>query len=108
RRPGGGFEVNVANYLGRKSMKLRRLIIVLAGVGSLVLVAATQAAAPVGQYVRKGAYRYVSAPKLAPPILKAVKRGSGKLAPGYFLIANFKNLGALTSSGAPQPLVGQG
>src|SRR5205085_10046281 len=65
-------------------------------------------AAPVGQYVRKGAYRYVSAPKLAPPILKAVKRGSGKLAPGYFLIANFKNLGALTSSGAPQPLVGQG
>ena len=39
-------------------------------------------------------------------MLKAAKRG--QLAPGYFLISNFKNLGITSSNGAPVPMTGQG
>jgi hypothetical protein len=74
---------------------------------SLATASVAQAARPIGAYVRTGASRFVSAPKLAPPKLKRIKRGKGKLAPGYFLIDNFKNLG-ITKNGKPAPMVGQG
>lgn len=73
------------------------------------LVSAAQAATPVGAYVRTGASHYVTQPRLAPPKLKVVKRAKrSQLAPGYFLVSNFKNLGTKLSNGKPAPLVGQG
>jgi Arylsulfotransferase (ASST) len=67
-------------------------------------VAATaQADAPIGAFTTKGAFTFASAPRLHPP--KLVTDGptaAGKLAPGYYLIANFKNL---TN---PNPMIGQG
>ncbi len=93
------------------SPSLIRLTAALAAVAcvSAVLVSAAQAAPPIGSYVRTGAWRYVSQSKLAPPkikVLKAARRG--QLAPGYFLISNFKNLGITGSNGAPVPMTGQG
>jgi hypothetical protein len=71
------------------------------------LVAVAQAATPVAAFTRTGAAHFNSAPSLVPPKLKKVKKGNGKLAPGYFLIANFKNFGIMHTNGTPVPMVGQ-
>jgi hypothetical protein len=63
---------------------------------------------PIGAWTRTGASHYNTQPRLAPPKLKVVKRGKGKLAPGYFLISNFKNLGVTHTDGSPVPMTGQG
>jgi hypothetical protein len=72
------------------------------------VAAAGKAKAPAyGAFTTKGAYSFASAPSLHPPKLsvdKPVKKG---LAPGYFMVANFKNLGAVKSNGAPAPITGQ-
>jgi Arylsulfotransferase (ASST) len=66
-------------------------------------VAAAQAAAPIGAFTTNGAWNFVSAPRLHPPKLRTgVPTIRNKLAAGYFLIANFKNL---TSA---SPMVGEG
>jgi Arylsulfotransferase (ASST) len=70
-----------------------------------VAAASTQAAStpPVGAFTKKGAWSFVSAPKLHPPKLRTLRpTATSKLAPGYFMVANFKNLTA------PQPMVGEG
>ena len=68
----------------------------------MCFVASAQAA-PIGAFTTKGAYTFVSEPRLHPPKVSTDAPTSGtKLAPGYFLVSNFKNL-AMT-----QPLVGQG
>ncbi len=63
------------------------------------------AAAPIGAYTTKGAYSFVSAPRLHPPKLQTgVKTQTSKLAKGYFLLDNFPNLtatGPLTGEGGP-------
>jgi Arylsulfotransferase (ASST) len=91
---------------------LLRYFLAAAAAAACVSVAAAStaaAAAPIGAYVRTGASRYVSQPRLAPPKLKVLKRArGGQLAPGYFLISNFKNLGTTKPGGGPAPLVGQG
>ena len=90
---------------------LIRLTAALAAVAcaSAVIVSAAQAAAPIGSYVRTGAWRYVSQPNLAPPKIKVLKAANSKqLAPGYFLISNFKNLGITNPNGSPVPMTGQG
>jgi Arylsulfotransferase (ASST) len=58
---------------------------------------------PIGAFTTKGAYSFVSAPRLHPPKLStdAPTRAS-KLASGYFLIANFKNVTKTA------PMIGQG
>jgi Arylsulfotransferase (ASST) len=86
------------------SVKLRLTASALAVFAcALTLTAAgAQAAAPIGAYTTKGAWSFVSAPKLHPPQLSVdTNTQTGKLAPGYFMVANFKNVG-LT-----QPMVGQ-
>jgi hypothetical protein len=85
-------------------IKFRLPVIVVAALaGAMALVAgAAQAAAPIGAYTTRGAWTFVSAPKLHPPKLATdVKTQTSKLAPGYFMVGNFKNL--LLS----QPLTGQ-
>jgi hypothetical protein len=78
----------------------------VAGVSALGAFAANaHAAAPIGAYTTKGAYSFVSAPRLHPPKLRTgVKTQTSKLAKGYFLLDNFPNLtvnGPLTGAGGP-------
>jgi hypothetical protein len=64
--------------------------------------AAGAQAAPIGAYTTKGAYSFVSAPNLHPPIFGVTQKTQfSKLAPGYFMVANFKQLAA------KQPMTGQ-
>jgi len=44
---------------------------------------------PVGAYTSRGAYQFVSAPALHPPIVRADVTQPGRLATGYIFIANF-------------------
>jgi hypothetical protein len=78
----------------------------VAGMSALAAFAAdAQAASPIGAYTTKGAYSFVSAPRLHPPRLRTdVKTQTSKLAPGYFLLDTFPNLtvqGPLTGEGGP-------
>ncbi|MGZ4221619.1 MAG: arylsulfotransferase family protein [Solirubrobacteraceae bacterium] len=70
-----------------------------------VAAASAQAAStpPIGAFTTKGAWSFVSAPKLHPPKLSALRpTATSKLAPGYFMVANFKNLTTTA------PMVGEG
>ena len=75
-------------------------------VGSMLVAtsaSARPAAAPVGAFTTKGAWSFVSAPKLHPPILKVHTHASG-VASGYFLVANLPNGsigGPMTGEGGP-------
>jgi Arylsulfotransferase (ASST) len=57
--------------------------------------AATAQAGAIGAWTTKGALSYVSAPSLHPPKLSILSSaGAKKLAPGYFMISNFKDIGS--------------
>jgi Arylsulfotransferase (ASST) len=82
--------------------KLRLPTAIAAAACALMLSAAVAQAAPIGAYTTKGAYSFVSAPNLHPPIFGVTQKTQfSQLAPGYFMVANFKNLSA------KQPLTGQ-
>jgi Arylsulfotransferase (ASST) len=71
----------------------------------VVAMSSAQAAAtpPIGAFTTKGTWKFLSRPDLHPPKIKVLfSAGANKLAPGYFMIANFKNLNA------PKPMVGEG
>ena len=75
----------------------------VAGGAGVAYAAAAQADAPIGAFTTNGAYSFKSAPHLHPPKLSTdAPIVAGGLAPGYFMIANFKNLTV------PAPMVGQG
>ena len=77
--------------------------ILSAAIVSAGAAGARAATAPIGAYTTKGAYTYVTDPNLHPPKLSTDAPTSfNKLAPGYFMIANFKNLMN------PAAMVGQG
>ncbi len=59
-------------------------------------VAASAASAALWNYTTRGAYSFVSSPKLHPPKLHWKVKGHAKLASGYFFIANTPNLAAGT------------
>jgi hypothetical protein len=74
-----------------------------AGVCAGAATAASAQAAPLYPYTTKGAYSYVSVPNLHPPIIhNDAPADRKKLAPGYFMISNFKNLTVT------DPMIGQG
>jgi hypothetical protein len=81
-----------------------RLAVGIAAVSAVIAGAGAAAAqaAPVAAFTTKGAYSFISAPNLHPPKL-SVRRSSATstLAPGYFMIANFKNVAQT------EPMVGQ-
>ena len=85
---------------------LSRSIVTLAVTGGSALgafAASAHAAAPIGAFTTKGAYSFLSAPRLHPPKLSTdVKTQTSKLAKGDFLVDNFPNLTA------PGPLTGEG
>jgi hypothetical protein len=76
----------------------------VAAMGLPVAVAAAQTTPPPpGAYTTTGAWSFVSAPKLHPPKLHTdIRTKFKKLAPGYFLTANFPNVTA------GKPMTGQG
>jgi Arylsulfotransferase (ASST) len=77
----------------------------LASAGGLGAFAASAHAAPIGAYTTKGAWSFVSAPRLHPPRLRTdVKTQTSQLARGDFLVDNFPNLtvpGDMTGEGGP-------
>jgi len=82
--------------------KLRLPAAIAVAACALMLSAAAAQAAPIGAYTTKGAWKFVSAPNLHPPIFGFTQKTQfSKLAPGYFMTAVFKNLAA------NQPLTGQ-
>ena len=86
----------------RIMFKLRLPAAIVAAACALTLSAAGAQAAPIAAYTTKGAWSFVSAPNLHPPIFGVTQKTQfSKLAPGYFMVANFKNLAA------KQPLTGQ-
>jgi hypothetical protein len=89
---------------------LSRSIVALALAGGSALGAFATSAhaatpAPIGAFTTKGAYSFLSAPRLHPPKLRTtVKTQTSKLAPGNFLVDNFPNLtvdGPMTGEGGP-------
>ena len=89
--------------MSRIMFKLRLPVaITAASACALMLSAAGAQAAPIAAYTTKGAWTFVSAPNLHPPQLGTTQKTQfSKLAPGYFMTANFKNLAA------KQPMTGQ-
>lgn len=66
---------------------------------------ALAASSPTDSYTTHGAWSFVSAPNLHPPKLKTTRTPATKsLAPGYFFVANFKNIlspSAFAGQGGP-------
>lgn len=88
--------------MSRIMFKLRLPAVISVAACALMLSAASAQAAPIGAYTTKGAYSFVSAPNLHPPIFGVTQKTQfSKLAPGYFMTSVFKNLGD------EQPLTGQ-
>jgi EmrB/QacA subfamily drug resistance transporter len=83
--------------------------------GCVVLVVACFAAidfgsvrpgAPIGAYTTDGAYTFVSAPSLHPPVLRAeTATDTAQLAPGYIMMANFYDLTTSPMVGQSGPLI---
>ena len=88
----------------RRGARIVSATAVLAACLAVGVVTRAQAATPpIGAFTTQGAYTFTSAPNLHPPkIATDTPTSAGKLAPGYFMVANFKNLTI------PTPLVGQG
>jgi EmrB/QacA subfamily drug resistance transporter len=62
--------------------------------------------APIGAYTKRGAYSFVSAPRLHPPVIRTdAPTDSSQLAPGYILLANFYDLNYPPIVGQSGPLI---
>jgi hypothetical protein len=79
-------------------IKFRLLVATVAVLGC---TASAAQAAPIGAFTTKGAWSFVSAPKLHPPKLSTDIKTQPGLAPGYFMTGVFKNLGL------KQPMTGE-
>jgi EmrB/QacA subfamily drug resistance transporter len=66
----------------------------------------SQPAAPIGAYTTAGAYTFVSAPGLHPPVVRAnIPTATSQLAPGYIMLANFYDLTTHPMVGQSGPLI---
>jgi EmrB/QacA subfamily drug resistance transporter len=62
--------------------------------------------APIGAYTKSGAYSYVSAPSLHPPVIRAdAPIVKSRLAPGYILLGSFYELSSPPMVGQSGPLM---
>ncbi len=98
-----------AEPAGRSRSYLRFPALVLGVLALFAIVDFTFAGhpgAPIGSYKLAGAYSYVSAPGLHPPVIKeASKTVSGTPAPGYILTGNFLDLTKPPMDGQSGPLM---
>ena len=63
-------------------------------------------AAPIGAYTTQDTYSFVSEPSLRPPLIRPdIRTVTGKLAPGYILMANFYDLNTPPMVGQSGPLI---
>ncbi|HWJ49594.1 MAG TPA: MFS transporter [Solirubrobacteraceae bacterium] len=63
-------------------------------------------AAPIGDYTTRGAYSYVTAPSLHPPIVRSLQTApAGQLAPGYIFATNFFDLNEPPIVGQSGPMI---
>ncbi|MBV8734491.1 MAG: aryl-sulfate sulfotransferase [Solirubrobacterales bacterium] len=62
---------------------------------------------PLGAYMRQGAYKFVSAPKLHPPVLQAnvTPLHTSELTPGYIFLGNFYDINYPPMVGQSGPLI---
>lgn len=105
-KPGGGAH-------GAGSAVPRRPWVLGASVAAVVAIFAALdfslaggAGAPIGAFTTSGAYSFVSAPGLHPPVLKAdVATATSKLARGDILMANFYDLTTKPMVGQSGPLI---
>ena len=81
--------------------KLRLLAAIAAVFACALALSAAAQATAIGAFTTKGAWSFVSAPKLHPPKLTTDFQTQPGLAPGYFMTGVFKNLGV------NQPMTGQ-
>jgi EmrB/QacA subfamily drug resistance transporter len=82
------------------------VVVVVAGFLALDTAFAGSHGAPVGAYTTRGAYSFVTAPSLHPPILRLNSaRSTGQLAPGYIFTTNFYNLNYPPLVGQSGPLI---
>ncbi len=81
--------------------------IVIAGFVAVDFAFGGSRGAPIGQYVTKDTYSYVSEPQLHPPIAKAdvAPQDLNKLAPGYIFLTNFYDLNYPPIVGQSGPLI---
>jgi Arylsulfotransferase (ASST) len=88
--------------VSRLTSKLRPIVGIAAAIALALATSAAAQAAPIGAYSTHDAWTFVSAPNLHPPKLAVdAKTQYKQLAPGYFMVTNFKNLGI------KEPLSGQ-
>jgi EmrB/QacA subfamily drug resistance transporter len=82
------------------------VLAVVAGFVALDTAFAGSHGAPVGAYITRGAYSFVTAPTLHPPILRqSGKSAVDELAPGYILTTNFYDLNYPPLIGQSGPLI---
>jgi EmrB/QacA subfamily drug resistance transporter len=81
--------------------------VVVAGFVAIDLAFAGSHGPPVGAYTTSGAYNYVSAPKLHPPVVRRTDRtvNGGAPAPGYIFTTNFYSLNEPPMIGQSGPLI---
>jgi EmrB/QacA subfamily drug resistance transporter len=82
------------------------VLVVVAGFVALDTAFAGSHGAPVGAYTTRGAYSFVTAPTLHPPILReSGKSAVDELAPGYIFTTNFYDLNYPPLVGQSGPLI---
>jgi hypothetical protein len=95
--------MTLKSLLGRSIVALA--LVAGSALGTFATSAHAAAPASIGAFTTKGAYSFVSAPRLHPPkLLTDVKTQTSKLAKGDFLVDNFPNLtatGPMTGEGGP-------
>jgi EmrB/QacA subfamily drug resistance transporter len=81
--------------------------VVIGGFVALDFAVGGSHGAPLGAYSRNGAYSYVSAPSLHPPVIKAdvTPLHTSELAPGYIFLGNFYNTTYPPMIGQSGPLI---
>jgi MFS family permease len=80
--------------------------VVLAGFVAVTAAFAGSHAAPVGAYTTDGAYSFVTAPTLHPPVVRVRRQApAGQPAPGYVFTANFYDLNEPPIIGQSGPLI---
>ena len=82
------------------------VVSVIAGFVAVDFAVGGSHAAPIGAYTTKGAYTFVSAPGLHPPVVKSdTPTATTRLAPGYILMANFYDINYPPMVGQSGPLI---
>ncbi len=91
----------------RRSPMAIAVAFVIGGFVALDFAVGGSRGAPIGAYTTRGAYSFLSTPALHPPIVRAdvVPSGTGKLAPGYILLASFYDLNTPPMVGQSGPLI---